>query len=115
MLAWNAWNIGASGIGFWSYSDTQGSSAWDDFDGVRPDWAVVYEGDGKPITSRRWEAFREGVEDYKLLKAGYADENSTCFSSLIDYKLRERLRENTIDSMLLDSYRKQLLGCLSRH
>jgi len=67
MLAWWAWYYGARGVGFWSYSDTGGSSAWDDVDGRRPDWAVVYETAEGVVSSRRWEAFREGLEDYVLL------------------------------------------------
>lgn len=70
LLSWKAWQMGASGVGFWSYSDTGKSSSWDDLDGERPDWSVVYEGKGldpKPLSSRRWEAFREGTEDYQLL------------------------------------------------
>jgi len=68
-LAWWAWQYRASGVGFWSYSDTNGTSAWDDIDGRRPDWAVVYESDKGVVSSRRWEAFREGLEDYVLLSA----------------------------------------------
>ncbi|ULA63026.1 MAG: conserved exported protein of unknown function [Nitrospira sp.] len=67
LLAWWAWYYGAKGIGFWSYSDTSGSSAWDDLDSRRPDWAVVYESPDGIVSSRRWEAFREGLEDYALL------------------------------------------------
>ena len=67
MLSWWAWHYGASGVGFWSYSDTGGSSAWDDIDGRRPDWSVVYETPDGVVSSRRWEAFREGLEDYRLL------------------------------------------------
>lgn len=67
MLAWWAWLYGAKGVGFWSYSDTGGSSAWEDTDGRRPDWAVVYETPQGIVSSRRWEAFREGLEDYVLL------------------------------------------------
>ncbi|MGE3557573.1 MAG: glycoside hydrolase domain-containing protein [Nitrospira sp.] len=67
MLAWWAWQYGASGVGFWSYSDTGGSSAWNDIDGRRPDWSVVYETPDGVVSSRRWEAFREGLEDYRLL------------------------------------------------
>jgi hypothetical protein len=66
-LSWDAWGVGSKGIGFWSYSDTNKSSAWDDFDGVRADWAVVYESRDGPVSSRRWEAFRDGIEDFKLL------------------------------------------------
>jgi hypothetical protein len=69
LLGWLAWKYGAKGVGFWSYSDTSGSSAWIDVDGQRPDWAVVYETKHGIVSSRRWEAFREGVEDYKLLSA----------------------------------------------
>ena len=58
--------VGATGIGFWSYSDTSGSSAWDDFDGRRPDWSVVYEIEDGIISSRRWEAFAKGIEEYKI-------------------------------------------------
>jgi hypothetical protein len=67
-LSWFAWQAGATGVGVWSYSDTSGSSAWDDLDGRRADWAMVYEGKGHPISSRRWEAFREGLEDFQLLE-----------------------------------------------
>jgi hypothetical protein len=71
MLSWKAWQLGASGVGFWSYSDTGKTSAWDDLDGIRPDRSVVYEGQGLagPLSSRRWEAFRDGIEDYQLLTA----------------------------------------------
>jgi hypothetical protein len=69
LQAWWAWQYGASGVGFWSYSDTNGSSAWDDLDSRRPDWAVVYESPDGIVSSRRWEAFREGLEDYALLAA----------------------------------------------
>jgi len=64
---WWAWQLGANGVGFWSYSDSTGSSVWDDFDGRRPDFAVVYEKTGDLVTSRRWEGFAEGIEDYRLL------------------------------------------------
>ena len=73
MLAWKAWSIGASGIGVWSFDDTKGSSAWDDFDGPRADWAMVYEareGDKGVVESRRWKALLRGVEDVSYL--GYS-------------------------------------------
>ncbi|MBV5327332.1 MAG: hypothetical protein JZU65_06795 [Chlorobium sp.] len=76
LLSWKAWQLGASGVGFWSYSDTGKTSAWDDLDGIRPDRSVVYERQGLagPLSSRRWEAFRDGIEDYQLLTASKLDE-----------------------------------------
>lgn len=76
LMSWRAWMLGAKGVGFWSYSDTWGSSTRDDFDGPRPDWAVVYEGPHGPVSSRRWEAFREGIEDLKLLVVAETDLSS---------------------------------------
>lgn len=66
--AWKAFHAGATGIGFWAYADTGGyGNAWDDFDGSRPDYAVIYDHESDIISSKRWEAWREGVEDYELL------------------------------------------------
>jgi len=68
LQAWRAFKYGATGIGFWAYADTGSSgTAWDDSDGNRPDYAVVYEGENSIVSSKRWEAWREGVEDYELL------------------------------------------------
>ncbi len=66
-LGIDAWSYGARGVGFWSYSDTRKSSAWSDFDSNTGDWAVVYESEQGPVSSMRWEAFLDGVEDMKQL------------------------------------------------
>lgn len=67
LMAWKAFFKDYKGIGFWAYADSTGT-AWDDFDGERPDYAVIYEGEGNTIiSSRRWEAWRIGIEDYELL------------------------------------------------
>jgi len=63
-----AWSLGATCFGFWSYNDTTRSSAWDDFDGSRPDFSVIYEADFGPVSSLRWEGFSDGVENYLLIK-----------------------------------------------
>lgn len=69
-LGIEAARLGAAGFGFWSFSDTGGSSAWDDLDGIRPDWAVVYEdGRGGTLSSRRWEALQQGIRDYTATRA----------------------------------------------
>jgi hypothetical protein len=67
---WNAWRYGFSGAGFWAYADCGSgwdrniATAWDDMD-VHGDWSVVYESTTGPVSSRRWESWREGVEDYE--------------------------------------------------
>ena len=72
LMAWKAFLLGYTGVGFWAYADAgwgdNPGTAWDDFDGEQADFAVIYEGEGDSIvSSRRWEAWRMGIEDYELL------------------------------------------------
>lgn len=68
-LGWEAYARGLDGFGFWAYADTGASgSAWNDIDDPTPDFSVVYDGD-TIISSKRWEAWREGVQDNLLLRA----------------------------------------------
>lgn len=70
LQAWKAFQKGMKGIGFWAYADTGAAgSGWNDFDGRRPDYSVVYEGDNSLISSKRWEAWRDGIEDYEIISA----------------------------------------------
>ena len=64
--------VGASGVGFWSFSDTGKTSAKNDFDGRRADYAVVYDSDsGTYLPSRRWFAFLEGLAEDRDLACGF--------------------------------------------
>ncbi|WP_142688529.1 glycoside hydrolase domain-containing protein [Chitinophaga polysaccharea] len=76
LMAWKAFADDVTGIGFWQYADAgheqNATSLWDDFDGKSADFAVVYDNGSQVLSSRRWEAFKMGVEDYMLLKA-YAE------------------------------------------
>jgi hypothetical protein len=72
--AWEAFVLGVSGFGFWAYADVgQSGTAWNDTDDVRPDYAVIYEGPPRIVSSKRWEAWREGVQDFALLSAALAN------------------------------------------
>jgi hypothetical protein len=64
---WKCFSEGITGHGFWAYADCGGSN-WDRHDAARNDYAVIYDGDPEElIPSKRWEAWREGVEDYTYL------------------------------------------------
>ena len=58
--------VGSRGMGFWSWTNTQGSN-WDSYDNRSPDGdcSVIYFEDGHIIPSLRAESFRQGVEDFK--------------------------------------------------
>jgi hypothetical protein len=76
-LVWEAWAHGLSGVAFWAYCDDGEGSAdvWNDFDGTRTDFHVVYGRAGAPVTlrepftpSKRWQAFRIGRSEAALLE-----------------------------------------------
>lgn len=62
--AWLAWQHGLTGIGFWSYC-TSAYDPWYIPEGGQ-DYLLIYQGDGV-VSSKRWEAIRDGIEDYSLL------------------------------------------------
>jgi len=69
-FGWEVVDKQAHGMGFWTWCAWLGDS-WDDGDiTVRPgDGGVVYEGRQGPVTSISWEAWSEGLDDYKYLAA----------------------------------------------
>jgi len=64
--SWLAWHHGLTGIGFWSYCTSQ-ADPWYKPEGTM-DYLLVYQGDGV-VPSKRWEAVRDGIEDYDMLAA----------------------------------------------
>jgi hypothetical protein len=76
---WRAWQAGATGAGFWCYAQGgswQDDDLWDDFNDRYSDFGVIYTSKGAPedvsraeaiIPGKRWEAWREGIEDYVYL------------------------------------------------
>jgi hypothetical protein len=75
--AWEAFDLGLSGFGFWAYADVgRSGTAWNDIDDARPDYAVIYEGHRSIVSSKRWEAWREGVQDFQMLSSTMANARS---------------------------------------
>ena len=87
---------GATGVGFWAGSVTDGSSAWVDIDGRRPDWSVFYESDSGPVSSLRWEAFAKGLKDaciYQRLSISEGKEGLTAFDAAIVERKHKKFHE----------------------
>ncbi len=70
---WRAFRVGLEGLGVWAYAcsgwqKTGEETAWTERDNIgRGDASMIYRGKHGPVTSKRWEAWRDGVEDYWLL------------------------------------------------
>ncbi len=63
---WRVWDLGVQGSCYWAYNSWRGDP-WNDFDGPIADCGTIYDGPDGPISSRRWEATREGRDDYLYL------------------------------------------------
>ncbi len=62
--AWIAWHFGLDGAGFWCYKY---ADLWWPLEQTH--WGVVYPSGGEVVPSRRWEAVRDGQEDFRLFHA----------------------------------------------
>ena len=86
--AWLAWHHGLTGIGFWSYCTSRFDPWFRPVGDRANDYLLIYQGDGI-VTSKRWEACRDGAEDYGAL-----------------WELRRLVKlgkEKGVDSRLVDS------------
>ncbi len=60
--SWLVWHHGLTGIGFWNYC--VGPEPWYE----KGEYTMIYQGHGV-VPSKRWEAVRDGIEDYSMLVA----------------------------------------------
>jgi len=73
---------------------------------------LVYPGRTKPITSRRWEAVREGIEDYRIaavLRKRLAEDAGGSVSAAARARI-ERLFQVSLPWLLDQSYAEAALG-----
>jgi len=74
LMSWQAFQNDHKGIGFWNYADEGPDRKLnlisDPLTNPTNSYSVIFDGPGKEIiSSRRWEAFRLGIEDYSILKS----------------------------------------------
>ena len=75
LMHWINFHYGATGYLHWGYNHWNGEPGFVDIEPVHSharclpsgDNAIVYPGDGGPVDSIRFEAMRDGLEDYELL------------------------------------------------
>jgi hypothetical protein len=131
LAAWQAFRDGATGMQFWSMTDTGGTpSAWNEYRILnRHSFSPVYL-DPQGITSALgWEAIRDGVQDYELLAMladGIAAARSEFLrrqaATLLNVAVTAALAANpastvwssTIDRSAPDAYRPAIIAMLER-
>jgi len=98
--AWRAWHFGLDGIGMWTFSTTQ-ADHWLANADKNDEYALVYPGE-MPISSVRWEALRDGLEDVAamaMLKQRIEANRDKPEKAALVKGAEERLRVATVDVM----------------
>ncbi len=62
---WVAFQLGMNGGGYWVYS---AADYWSADGSGGGEYGSVYPTDRGPVTTKRWEASREGIQDFELLR-----------------------------------------------
>lgn len=109
LMAWKAFLYDIRGIGFWNYADEGNDNKLnriaDPLFNTVNSYSVVYNGAGKDIiTTRRWEAFKLGLEDSKLLSL-----YSKKFGKSKANKLAQRVISSPGNTSMADSVRTQII------
>ena len=95
---WLAWKHRLAGVSFWNSVINTGER-WTDLDRHAGDMATVFPTSRGHVNTRRWEAFRDGVEDYQYLHlltqlAGKAEADRTAAATA--------LIERAVEAMLVE-------------
>ena len=113
---WRSFASGINGVGYWSVGSGYAYVFPDQFD-IQPggvDVGTIYPTSSGCITSRRWEAFREGIEDYRylyLLKEEIKkvkDEKVSKEAEKIMNQAIEEILNRPLDYSLYKKWRKRL-------
>ncbi len=110
---WDAWNWGLEADGKWVYLDNNhGRDVWNDYDTTV--WGMAYPGVDAPIPSKRWEAWRDGIEDYELMQQLAQAAEATGDPVLIDLLdvVPQAVLDNPDDSAVLEALRLTILQAL---
>jgi hypothetical protein len=119
---WVGWDLGVTGIAQWAYADNGGWDSTNSWEFVNGDFAMVYAQPHAPealkltetlTPSRRWEAWREGSQDFQLLNMARA---AACKSDESQAKLNQAVSlvvSNANDSQAADRARTMLLEIIA--
>lgn len=111
LMAWIAYYRDIKGIGFWNYASIgkKVNNAIDDIINAEVDsYSVIYTDENLGIiSSRRWEAFRLGIEDYRILQLYERKFGKEITKSMVwnvisardNYNLAEQTRNEMINSL----------------
>ena len=112
LMAWKAFANDITGIGFWNYADERNGNNLNlitrSFPNLSGSYSVIYnDSTGNIISSRRWEAFRLGIEDYAIINA-----YSSKYGLKAATELVRKVTNNPNNVNLADTVREQMIDAL---
>jgi outer membrane protein assembly factor BamB len=123
MKPWVAFQMGMTGGGYWVYSF---SPYWFFDRALTSEYGTVYPTGAGPVTTKRWEASRDGIEDFELLWMARRDGNAET-RALVDEAVRfvtagqdrvsdisRQVRPYTPDFGKWLEYRERLIAALAK-
>ena len=125
MKPWVSFQMGMVGGGYWVYQYTP---LWLLDPTLGPEYGAVYPTATGPVTTKRWEASRDGIEDYELLnllrtRAGNSPEARKLLDDAVAYVTRgqehvsdisRQLRAYTPDYPTWMQYRSKIIDMIER-
>jgi hypothetical protein len=112
LMSWKAFANDITGVGFWNYAD-EGQDKKTNFvsdilSDPKSSYSVIYNGKGQDILStRRWEAFSLGIEDYSVMKLYAAKYGVQKAKALVNSVI-----SNPTNTSMADATIKQMLDAL---
>lgn len=114
LMAWDAFFNDYDGIGFWNYADERNGNKLNLISETNPNlsgnYSVIYNDSlGNILSSRRWEAFSLGIEDYSILQV-----YSQKFGNQNAKKLVKEVLSQPLNFNLADSVRAEMSAQISK-
>lgn len=125
LIAWQAFKRGLTGVGFWTYTWTDKKppkNSWNDTLTAVGYYGVVYSFCGSPVDthgekvvpSRRWEAWREGIEDYEYLYKLQQVINRVRGSHPMEADEAQRILDDQVNRVLGKEHEYNMVYCVRK-
>ncbi len=114
LMAWHAMTHGFNKIAFWVHN-VGPEDPWDGTTGSSSGGMVIYPRDGKLYLSRRWELFRETLDDYRLAQAVFGQNILNAAFNPDLKRFVDQVTGNPDNARVADQVREELINlALSR-
>ncbi|MGB8930863.1 MAG: hypothetical protein WCC48_06395 [Anaeromyxobacteraceae bacterium] len=126
LAAWRAFDVGATALGFWAFTDTGGASSWRQYQAPRTVYSPLFLDGRSVLPGKHLYAIREGIEDYEYLamlrdvialqatRPSSVDSTQTRARSLLSSAVARVLTSSRVDAYFRTSQEDRTLADAAR-